>query len=197
MCDFHSCCVRVDGALAHVADNSHSTAAQQAGWMENEPHKRPRFVETEWDGRGTYPGAERIARIQPGEELTAAQRKKIDSHYQALAAFLNNKALTLEDFERWSAKKWNDVTQAFFRGCTGLTKLPDGLTVGGYLDLSGCTGLTKLPDGLTVKESLYLRVCTGLTKLPDGLTVKESLYLRGCTGLTKLPDKIKAKHIYR
>jgi hypothetical protein len=34
-------------------------------------------------------------------------------------------------------------------GCTGLTALPDGLTVGGWLDLSGCTGLTALPDGLT------------------------------------------------
>ena len=63
MCDFHSCCVRVDGALAHVPENSHSKAAQEAGWMENEPHKRPRFVETEWDGRGKYPGAERIARV--------------------------------------------------------------------------------------------------------------------------------------
>ncbi len=27
MCDFHSCCIRVDGALAHVAENSHSSAA--------------------------------------------------------------------------------------------------------------------------------------------------------------------------
>ena len=30
------------------------------------------------------------------------------------------------------------------RGCTGLTALPDGFTVGGWVDLSGCTGLTAL-----------------------------------------------------
>ena len=30
------------------------------------------------------------------------------------------------------------------------------------LDLRGCTGLTSLPDGLTVGGSLYLQGCTGL-----------------------------------
>lgn len=35
---------------------------------------------------------------------------------------------------------------------------------GGYLDLGGCTGLTALPEGLTVGGSLYLGGCTGLTK---------------------------------
>lgn len=48
------------------------------------------------------------------------------------------------------------------RGCTGLTALPDGLTVGGWLDLSGCTGLTALPDGLTVGGWLDLFGCTGI-----------------------------------
>jgi hypothetical protein len=38
----------------------------------------------------------------------------------------------------------------YLHGCTGLTSLPEGLTVGGYLDLRGCTGLTSLPEGLTV-----------------------------------------------
>ena len=33
---------------------------------------------------------------------------------------------------------------------------------GGYLDLRGCTGLTSLPDGLTVGGSLYLSGCTGI-----------------------------------
>ena len=51
--------------------------------------------------------------------------------------------------------------------CTGLTELPDNLTVGGWLDLTGCTGLTELPDNLTVGGSLYRRGCTGLTALPD------------------------------
>ena len=70
------------------------------------------------------------------------------------------------------------------RGCTGLTALPDGLSVGGWLDLSGCTGLTTLPDNLNVGVLLYMTGCTGLTALPNGLTVGEWLDLRGCTGLT-------------
>jgi hypothetical protein len=69
---------------------------------------------------------------------------------------------------------------------TGITSLPDGLTVGGYLDLEG-TGITSLPDGLTVGGSLDLRGCTGITSLPDGLTVGGYLDLRG-TGITSLPD---------
>ena len=71
-------------------------------------------------------------------------------------------------------------------GCTGITSLPEGLTVGGYLDLEGCTGITSLPEGLTVGGYLDLRG-TGITSLPEGLTVGESLYLRG-TGITSLPE---------
>lgn len=50
-------------------------------------------------------------------------------------------------------------------GCTGLTELPEGLSVGGWLNLSGCTGLTELPEGLSVGKSLYLNGCTGLTNV--------------------------------
>ena len=57
---------------------------------------------------------------------------------------------------------------------TGITTLPDGLTVGGYLDLRG-TGITTLPDGLTVGAYLDLRG-TGITTLPDGLTVGGEIY---------------------
>ena len=66
--------------------------------------------------------------------------------------------------------------------CTGITALPDGLTVGGDLYLRG-TGITALPDGLTVGGSLYLRG-TGITALPDGLTVGGRLDLENCTGIT-------------
>jgi hypothetical protein len=62
------------------------------------------------------------------------------------------------------------------RGCTGLTVLPEGLTVGGWLNLRGCTGLTALPEGLTVGGWLNLSGCTGLTALPEGLTVGERIY---------------------
>ena len=53
---------------------------------------------------------------------------------------------------------------------------------GGSLDLSG-TGITSLPEGLTVGGSLYLRG-TGITSLPEGLTVGGWLDLRG-TGITE------------
>ena len=65
---------------------------------------------------------------------------------------------------------------------TGITSLPEGLTVGGSLYLRG-TGITSLPEGLTVGGSLDLEGCTGITSLPEGLTVGGSLDLRG-TGIT-------------
>ena len=71
---------------------------------------------------------------------------------------------------------------------TGITSLPDNLTVGGYLDLEGCTGITSLPDNLIVGEYLDLRG-TGITSLPDNLTVGGYLDLRG-TGITSLPDNL-------
>ena len=54
---------------------------------------------------------------------------------------------------------------------TGITTLPDNLTVGGWLDLRG-TGITTLPDNLTVGGSLYLSG-TGITdKRKEKLKVK-------------------------
>ncbi|MEC5321323.1 hypothetical protein VSX61_20685, partial [Brenneria populi subsp. brevivirga] len=38
------------------------------------------------------------------------------------------------------------------------------------------TGITSLPDNLSVGGSLYLQDCTGITSLPDNLSC-ESLYL--------------------
>ena len=72
---------------------------------------------------------------------------------------------------------------------TGITALPDNLTVGGYLDLENCTGITALPDNLTVGGSLDLRG-TGITALPDNLTVGGYLDLENCTGITALPDNL-------
>ena len=72
---------------------------------------------------------------------------------------------------------------------TGITSLPDNLTVGGYLDLEGCTGITSLPDNLIVGEYLDLDGCTGITSLPDNLIVGGYLDLDG-TGITSLPDNL-------
>ena len=49
----------------------------------------------------------------------------------------------------------------------GITALPEGLSVGGYLDLRD-TGITALPEGLSVGGDLDLRG-TGITALPEGL----------------------------
>lgn len=70
---------------------------------------------------------------------------------------------------------------------TGVNALPDDLTVGGWLDL-GNTKITALPDNLTIGGSLDLR-CTGITALPDNLTVGGWLDLRD-TGITALPDSL-------
>ena len=68
---------------------------------------------------------------------------------------------------------------------TSITKLPEGLSVGGDLDLNN-TSITKLPKGLSVGGSLDLSN-TSITKLPEGLSVGEDLYLRH-TGITELPE---------
>ncbi len=78
----------------------------------------------------------------------------------------------------------------YLRGCTALTSLPAGLTVGGDLYLRGCTGLLHLPDGLTVGGSLDLVGCAVLKRLPEGLSVGGYLDLSGCTALTSLPDSL-------
>ena len=70
MCDFHSICVRVDGAIAHVAKNSHSEAVEAAGWKENKDHLPPVFVEAEWNGEGKFPGIEKITRGTPNTKLS-------------------------------------------------------------------------------------------------------------------------------
>ena len=69
---------------------------------------------------------------------------------------------------------------------TGITSLPEGLVVGGFLDLEDCTGITSLPKDLTVGGYLYLQG-VGITSLPEGLTVGDSIYLSG-TRITSLPD---------
>ena len=75
-------------------------------------------------------------------------------------------------------------------GCTGLTALPEHLSVGGYLDLRDCTGLTALPENLSVTGNLDLRGCTGLTALPEHLSVGGYLDIEGCTGLTALSEHL-------
>ena len=60
---------------------------------------------------------------------------------------------------------------------TGITALPDNLTVGGYLDLSG-TGITSLPDNLTVGGGLYLSG-TGITDTGKVKKLRDGDYVEG------------------
>ena len=90
MCDFFSCCIRVDGAVVHLADNSHAEAVAAAGWKENDQLADlhgPRFVEAEWNGSG-YPGAVKICRgpVRPNDK----QVETCDRIYGALARLLSD-----------------------------------------------------------------------------------------------------------
>ena len=66
---------------------------------------------------------------------------------------------------------------------TVITSLPNGLKIGGELDLIDCPNLTSLPEDLDVGYSLYLYNCKNLTSLPKGLQVGLNLYI-GKTPLT-------------
>ena len=81
MCDFHSICVRLDGAIAHVMSNSHSQAVKEAGWIENDAKSDNRFVEAEWDGQGNPPtNWMSLIRGEPNERQIAA----VKAHYTDL-----------------------------------------------------------------------------------------------------------------
>ena len=67
--------------------------------------------------------------------------------------------------------------------------MPEGLTVGGWLDLNG-TEITSLPEGLTVGGWLDLRG-TEITSLPEGLTVGGDLDLRGTAIKRCEKDKVR------
>ncbi|MDY3570233.1 hypothetical protein [Enterobacter hormaechei] len=76
---------------------------------------------------------------------------------------------------------------------TQITALPEGLSVGGWLDLEG-TQITALPEGLSVGGGLDLEG-TQITALPEGLSVGGWLNLRG-TQITALPDHFTCKRLY-
>ena len=91
MFDFHSIVVRVDGASAHIASNSHSGAVEAAGWRENDQMADLRgkyFVEAEWGGLGDFPGPKSVTRGDMNEK----QRKLITNHYTALQKLLADPA---------------------------------------------------------------------------------------------------------
>lgn len=66
--------------------------------------------------------------------------------------------------------------------------LPEGLSMGGKLDLNSCTSLMSLPDGLAVGGDLDLYGCTLLESPPTGLRVRGWLDVSECASLTSLPQ---------
>ena len=75
------------------------------------------------------------------------------------------------------------------RNCQELTELPDKLHVGSYFSLSGCKQLTELPNKLFVGGFFRLDSCKKITELPDKLHVGDDLDLSG-TNITTLPDNL-------
>jgi hypothetical protein len=71
-----------------------------------------------------------------------------------------------------------------------ITSLPEGLKVGGYLNLAFCKELTSLPKGLEVGEKLSL-MYSKIESLPEGLKVGGYLNLSDCKKLTSLPKGLK------
>ena len=71
-------------------------------------------------------------------------------------------------------------------GSINITSLPKNLKVGGILWLFGCDSITSLPEGLKVGGALNL-AWTNITSLPKGLEV-ESFLVIGSTKLTKYSD---------
>jgi hypothetical protein len=68
-----------------------------------------------------------------------------------------------------------------------ITSLPEGLKIGGFLDLYSCKNLISLPEGLKVKYYLNLED-TKITSLPKGLEVGGKLYIEK-TPLKKYTDE--------
>lgn len=124
MCDFLSTIVRADGVLYHDPSNSHSSMIAKCGWRENQPNRKPFFVEAEWDCEGEYPGAEKVCRVPDGEKLTKGQISAVDKFYKSVAAFLKLKNPTMEELEPWNRVEYADIL-----GRVRPEGLPKGLTV--------------------------------------------------------------------
>jgi hypothetical protein len=72
-----------------------------------------------------------------------------------------------------------------------LKSLPEGLKVGGELDLYWSRELTSLPKTLKAEGDLNLGTCTSLTSLPKGFKVGGRLNLSHCENLTSLPEGLE------
>ena len=155
MCDFHSICVRADGAVAHVPSNSHSEAVRHAKWRENEPNREPFFVEAE--GTTSAPAI----RGKANEK----QQKVIATHYENLGKLLSDPATHAERmlFGRgfFAAPRYADIRWRVLIDARCPTKVADKLVT---------TALHS--NGKTIKSfDPRIEFLDGVLKIADGCEI--------------------------
>lgn len=84
----------------------------------------------------------------------------------------------------------------WLNGCRNFRYLPEGLSVGTDIGLYD-SGITALPDDLTVNGELRISGCVNMTELPSKLTVNGWLILSGCEGITSLPEDLEIAVPYK
>jgi len=186
MCDFHSICVRRDGAIAHVPGNSHSEAIEKAGWRENDrmaDFRGPFFVEVEWNGEGAFPGIERITRNS--RDLSEAQRKTIEFHYKALADLLsdpkNNAEKMLLGTGCFSGDEYADIRWRVLIDPRCPKRVADKLAKT-KLHANGETIKSIRPDIVSMEGSI--RIAENATLTAPALTKSGYIYVRQGATLT-------------
>jgi hypothetical protein len=121
-----------------------------------------------------------------GNELLQCKGKQnappVEKYMPQVRAFTERSGFVLKESARMTG-----LVQDESGRCHSILALPDGLSVGGNLDLYG-TAVTALPEGLRVGGNLDLHG-TAVTALPEGLSVGRDLNLRG-TNITALPTRL-------
>ena len=196
MCDFLSGIVWVDGTFHHIPSNSHSGTVEKTGRAENGELAQfhgMRFAESESNGVGKYPGAEKICRSTINEK----QVKTIDRIYGALFALLddieNNAPRMLFADGIFSGPEYADVRWRVFVDDKCPSSIQTRLQATSlYLCKLNPVGwklncAITIPDSVTsIGNSAFLG-CSGLTSItiPDSVTSIGDRAFYGCSGLTK------------
>jgi hypothetical protein len=117
----------------------------------------------------------------------AGAKSALKDPYTNLMLFLaNNGIIKKEDMSEDAYKNWMTIR------VMGNINIPPTAkpTIGGNINISG-TGITQLPDNLTIKGDLNLSNCVNLKQLPPGLKVGGTLDVRGTK--LKVPDGTAGK----